>query len=76
MIHMHIPKYFWAGIVLISCHLIIRVYSSNLDGKIPFSVFYPKKEPFDLPPKVFECVYFVQILKKGHDNLDPRATHF
>jgi len=55
---------FWADAVLTVCHLINRVSSSILDGKIPFSLFYPEKQLFDLPLKVFGCACFIKILKK------------
>ena len=73
MIHMHVPKYFWADAVLTACHLINRVLSSVLDDKTPF--FNSEKQSFNLPPKVFgECMCFAQILEKRHDKLDPRAV--
>ena len=47
--------------------------SSVLYGGIPYSVLYPNHSLFVLPPRVFGCVAFIQVLTPGHDKLDPHA---
>jgi len=73
MIYMHVPKYLWADAVLSACHLINRMPSSILHGKISFSCLYPGKSIFSVPPHVFGCTYFVQDLSLGLDKLSPRS---
>ena len=71
MIHMHVPKYLWADVVLSACHLINRMPSSVLHGKISFSCLYPDKSIFSVPPAC--CICFVQDLSPGLDKLSPRS---
>ena len=55
---------FWADAVLTACHLINRVPASILDNKTSFLVLYLDKYLFELPPKIFWWVCFIQILEK------------
>ena len=73
MIHIHVPKYLWVDAVLSAYHLINRMPSSILHGKIPFSCLYPGKSIFSVPPRVFCCTCFVQDLSPGLDKLSPRS---
>ena len=41
MIHTNVPNYLWSDVVLSACHLINRMSSSVLQGKVPFSCLYP-----------------------------------
>jgi hypothetical protein len=36
-------------------------------------MFFPSKNPFSVPPRVFGCVSFVHNHSPNHDKLDPRA---
>jgi len=67
MIHMHVLKYLWADAVLSACHLINRMPSLVLHGKISFSCLYPDKSIFSVPPRVFGCICFVPDLFPGLD---------
>jgi len=73
MIHMHVLKYLWANAVLNACHLINRMPSSVLYGKLSFSCLYPDKSIFSVPPHIFDCTCFVQDLSLGLDKLSPRS---
>jgi len=59
--------------VLSVCHLIDRMPSSVLDGKILFSYLYPTKSVFFMTPRVFGCTCFVKDLSPGWDKLSPRS---
>ena len=65
MIHMHVPKYLWADAVLSAYHLINRMTSSVLHGKIHFLCLYPDNSIFLVPPRVIDCTCFVQDLSSG-----------
>ena len=73
MIHMHVPKYLWADAVLSVCHLINRMPSSVLHGKISFSSLYPHRSVFPITSRVFDCTCFVQDLSPSLDKLSPRS---
>ena len=73
MIHMSVPKYLWSDNVLSACHLINRMLSSVLDGKIHFSYLYPNKSVFSMTLRVFCCTCFVQDLSPELDELSPRS---
>ena len=47
--------------------------SRILKGKSPFEMFFPSKNPFSVPPRVFGCVSFVRNHSPNRDKLDPRA---
>ena len=69
---MNVPKPFWSNDVLTAAHLINRMSSTPLSGKIPLRRLCLDKELFSLSPKVFGCVAYVQDLSPGLDKLDPR----
>ncbi|XP_042501739.1 uncharacterized protein LOC122079386 isoform X2 [Macadamia integrifolia] len=73
MLHMHVPKHFWCG-VLTACHLINRMPSSVFSDKSPFTVMFPNLPSFPMPPRVFGCVCFVHNLHMQVDKLSPRST--
>jgi transposase InsO family protein len=73
MLQMHVPKLFWADAVLTAAYLLNRMPSRILKGKSPFEMFFPGKNPFSVPPRVFGCVSFVHNHSPNHDKLDPRA---
>jgi len=52
MIHMSVFKYLWTDAVLSACHLINRMPSFVLDGKIYFSCLYLHKSVFSRTPRV------------------------
>ncbi|PRQ58292.1 putative RNA-directed DNA polymerase [Rosa chinensis] len=72
----HMPKYLWGDAILASSHLINRLPSSVLHGKIPFAVLasHVSLSSFhNLPARVFGCVVFVHIPKNQRSKLDARA---
>jgi transposase InsO family protein len=73
MLQMHVPKLFWANAVLTAAYLLNRMPSRILKGKSPFEMFFPGKNPFSVPPRVFGCVSFVHNHSPNRDKLDPRA---
>uniref|UniRef100_A0A2N9EKK0 Integrase catalytic domain-containing protein n=1 Tax=Fagus sylvatica TaxID=28930 RepID=A0A2N9EKK0_FAGSY len=73
MLQMHVPKLFWADAVLTAAYLLNRMPSRILKGKSPFEMFFPGKNPFSVPPRVFGCVSFVHNHSPNRDKLDPRA---
>jgi len=73
MIHMNVPKYLWSEAVLSAWHLINRMPSSVLNGKVSFSFLYPTKNPISITPCVFGCMCFVQNLSLGLDKLSSRS---
>ena len=54
--------------------MINRIPSSVLHDQIPHSILFPNQPPFCLPPRVFGCVCFVNILTPGQDKLLAKAT--
>ena len=73
LIHMHIPKTFWAEAIFCACHLINRMPFSVLHDRTLFSCMYPDTPIFSVIPRVFGSTYFVQNLQPGLDKLEPRA---
>uniref|UniRef100_A0A2N9GF06 Integrase catalytic domain-containing protein n=1 Tax=Fagus sylvatica TaxID=28930 RepID=A0A2N9GF06_FAGSY len=73
MLQMNVPKLFWADAVLTAAYLLNRMPSRILKGKSPFEMFFPGKNPFSVPPRVFGCVSFVHNHSLNRDKLDPRA---
>ncbi|XP_049934544.1 retrovirus-related Pol polyprotein from transposon RE1 isoform X1 [Nymphaea colorata] len=73
IIHSHVPHSYWGDAVLTACYLINRMPSSVLGDLIPISVLFPDRDLFSVPPRVFGCVAFVQLLGPGRDKLSPRA---
>ncbi|PRQ17544.1 putative RNA-directed DNA polymerase [Rosa chinensis] len=72
----HMPKYLWGDAVQASSHLINRLPSSVLQGKIPFEVLasHVSLPSFhNLPARVFGCVAFVHVPKNQRSKLDARA---
>jgi hypothetical protein len=62
----HMPKYLWGEAVQTASHLINRLPSSVLQGRIPFEVLstHVSIPSFhNLPARVFGCVAFVHIPK-------------
>ena len=58
------------------CYLINRMSSSVLHDKIPHSILFPNQPLFCLPPRVFDCVCFVNILTPRQDKLSAKATKY
>ena len=73
----HCPKDLWGDAIIASTHLINRLPSSVLLGKVPFEVLasYVSLPSFhNLPARVFGCVAFVHIPKSQRSSkLDARA---
>jgi len=55
---MHVPKIFWAEVVLCVCHLINKMSSSVLQDKIIFSCLYPEKPTIFFVARVFGSICF------------------
>jgi hypothetical protein len=70
---MNVPKLFWANAVLTAAYLLNRMPSRILKGKSPFEMFFPRKNSFSIPPRVFGCVSFVHNHTPNRDKLDPCA---
>ena len=73
MLQMNAPKLFWADAVLTAAYLLNRMPSRILKGKSPFKMFFPGKNPFFVPLRVFGCVSFVHNHSPNRDKLDPCA---
>ena len=73
MLQMNVPKLFWANAVLTATYLLNWMPSRILKGKSPFEMFFPRKNPFSVPPRVFGCVSFVHNHSPNRDKLDPCA---
>jgi hypothetical protein len=72
----HMPKYLWGEAVKTAAHLINRLPSSVLNGRIPYEVLstHVSIPSFhNLPARVFGCVVFVHIPKNQRTKLDFRA---
>ena len=63
MIRMSVLKYLWSRAVLSVCHLINRMPSSILDGKIHFFYLHPNKSVFFMTSRIFYCTCFVPCFK-------------
>ena len=72
MFDMHVPKQYWAYIILTACYLINHAPSSLLNNQVPFSMLHSCVSPFPLPPRVFRCVVFVHNLEPNQVKLAPR----
>ena len=59
MLQMNVPKLFWADAVLTTAYLLNKMPSRILKDKSPFEMFFPGKNPFSVPTRVFGCVSFV-----------------
>ena len=64
--------YLWSDAVLTASYLINRM-SAPLGGEVSLRCLQSEKELFSLPPRVFECIAFVQDLSPGLDKLSPRS---
>lgn len=73
LFEMHVPKPFWADLILTTCYLINRMSSSVLSGSIPYSVLFPSHVLFHASPRIFGCVCFVRDHCAGQSKLDPKA---
>ena len=73
LIHMHVPKVFWADAILHACHLINRMSPFVPHDKIPFHCLFSDKPTFSVVPRVFGSTCFIQNLKPRLDKLEPRA---
>ena len=73
VVQMHVPKCYWSDVVLTVTYLINRMPSTVLFGDIPLRRLSPTESPFHLPPRVFDCVCYVQDHSPGLDKLAPRA---
>ena len=62
MLQMNVLKSLWSDAILTTTHLINRMPSAPLGGEIPLRRLCPERELFNLPPKVFKCVAYVQDL--------------
>ena len=72
----HMPKYLWDEAVRTASHLINRLPSSVLNGRIPYEVLstHVSIPSFhNLPARVFGCVAFVHIPQNQRTKLDARA---
>jgi len=63
LIHMHVPKIFWAKAILCACHLINKIPSSMMHDKILFSCLYHEK-PIFFVPRVFGSACFDLVHRK------------
>ena len=73
----HMPKYLWGDAVITSAHLINRLPSRVLQGKVPYEVLasHVSLPSFhNLPARVFGCVAFVHLPQHQRSKLDARAV--
>ncbi|CAH9120172.1 unnamed protein product [Cuscuta epithymum] len=73
LLHSHTPPQYWADAVLTACHLINRMPSSVLNNEIPYSILFPARDLFPLPPHVFGCVCFVHDTTPGLAKMAARS---
>ena len=73
LLHHRVPQHFWEDATLAACYLINHMPSFVLHDQIPHSILLPNQPLFCLPPRVFGCVYFVNILTPGQDKLSTKA---
>ncbi|CAH9111578.1 unnamed protein product [Cuscuta europaea] len=73
LLHSHTPPQYWADVVLTACHLINRMPSSILNNEIPYSILFPDRDLFPLPPHVFGCVCFVHDTTLGLAKMSARS---
>ncbi|KAL4185156.1 hypothetical protein AMTRI_Chr10g229260 [Amborella trichopoda] len=59
LINMRVPKVYWGDALLTACYLINSMFSSILNKKASHSVLFLDAPLFVVPPRVFECSYFV-----------------
>ncbi|XP_004298117.1 PREDICTED: uncharacterized protein LOC101313408 [Fragaria vesca subsp. vesca] len=72
----NMPKYLWGEAVLCAPHLINRLPSAPLQGRVPFDVlshYVPILSLNTLPARVFGCVAYVHLYKNQLSKLDARA---
>ena len=62
LLHHKVPQCFLGDAALVACYLINCMPSFVLHNQIPHSIMFPNQPLFCLPPCVFGCVCFVQIL--------------
>lgn len=74
LFEMNVPKYFWSDGILTATYLINKMPSRTLEGKSPIEVSCPNQPVFQVPPKVFECTFFVHVPKHQSDKLDPKPV--
>ena len=74
LLHHKVLQRFLGDATLAACYLINRMPSSILYDQIPHSILFPNQPLFCLPPRVFGCICFVQILTPRQDKLLAKAT--
>ena len=67
---MNVPKVYWGDVVLTAAYLINRMSLRTLDFRRPIELIQGSRT-YNIPPKVFGCVYFVHKYVRG--KLDPGA---
>ena len=72
-VSMCVPKCFWAYAVITICHLINRVPSFVLYGKIPSQIFILKNNCLIYLQRFLRACVLFKFSKK-HDKLDPQAV--
>ena len=73
LIKMHVPSYLWSDALMTATYLQNQLPSAPLGGAIPLHRLLPTSSFFFLPPRVFECVAFVQDHSPSLFKLAPRA---
>ena len=74
LLHHKVPQCFLGDAILAVCYLINRMSSSVLHDQVSHFILFPNQPPLCLPPHVYGCVCFVQILTPGQDKLSAKAT--
>ncbi|PRQ56600.1 putative RNA-directed DNA polymerase [Rosa chinensis] len=72
----NMPKYLWGETVLCASHLINRLPSAHLQGRVPLEVlshYVSIPSSNTLPARVFGCVAYVHLYKNQRSKLDARA---
>nr|AFP55546.1 gag-pol polyprotein [Rosa rugosa] len=72
----NMPKYLWGEAVLCASHLINRLPSAPLQGRVPLEVlsnYVSIPSSNTLPARVFGCVAYVHLYKNQRSKLDARA---
>ena len=73
---MHVPKHFWAKVVITIVFLINRMLARAIDYQTPLrklSLFHYIPYTLNPYPKVCICLYYVHIHSHQRDKLDPHA---
>ncbi|PRQ35370.1 putative RNA-directed DNA polymerase [Rosa chinensis] len=72
----NMPKYLWGEAVLCASHLINRLPSVPLQGRVPLEVlsnYVSIPSSNTLPARVFGCIAYVHLYKNQRSKLDARA---